>query len=401
MRSIRLSHEAADPRRHSLSPAPSALDGSAAGFSMLEMLVSITIIILLMSAVFPFLFQAQKRFQGNVVVSEANQSARAALEVMSQEIGQAGFNPNFSPAKISTAVVTPSATAQCVTLNNITGIHSGDWVTVDTGPDNELVQVVSTSISLGVPCTTSNQIKGVFMKAHDGSTTAFSVASYKMPFPSGILIRFNASTGALDTTTTPVLSTYRALKFYGDINQDANQNIFYVVYSIAPMTPTTDVQVPPLAGDTCNPTGTYRLYNLYRSITQVPFTSLPSPSPFAASCPGPTCNQPASPMVEKVMYNATCEEGPTGKPIFNYPDAVVTGVVPKVITVVGTVVVTLSVAVNPRSLESSQVQWFTMATQIRPLNLGAALNVNNSSGGIYMSLMPATLPMAVPVNYYP
>lgn len=367
---------------------------------MLEMLVSVTIIILLMSAVFPFLFQAQKRFQGNVVVSEANQSARAALEVMSQEIGQAGFNPNFSPAKTSSAVVTPNAAAQCVTLNNITGIHSGDWISVDTGPSEELVQVVATSSSLGVPCTTSNQIKGVFMKAHDGSTTAFSVASYKMPYPSGILIRFHTD-GTLDTTTTPVLSTFQQLKFYGDINQDANQNIFYVVYSIAPMSPTTDVTVPPIPGDTCNPTGTYRLYNLYRSITQVPFTSLPAPSPFTPSCPGATCNQQASPMVEKVMYNAACEEGPTGKPIFNYPDAVVTGVVPNVITVVGTVVVTLSVAVNPRSLESSQVQWFTMATQIRPLNLGAAVNVNSSSGGIYMSMMPVTLPMAVPSNYYP
>ena len=58
------------------------------GFSLMEMLVSIAIIVLLMSAVFPFLFQAQKRFQGNVVVSEANQAARAGLEVMAQEIGQ-------------------------------------------------------------------------------------------------------------------------------------------------------------------------------------------------------------------------------------------------------------------------------------------------------------------------
>ena len=151
MRSTELSPAAGG--RPSLSAAGRA--DAAAGFSMLEMLVSITIIILLMSAVFPFLFQAQKRFQGNVVVSESNQSARAALEVMSQEIGQAGFNPNFTPAKTSSAVISASAAAQCVTLNNITGIHSGDWITVDTSPDNELVQIVATSNSLGPPCASA------------------------------------------------------------------------------------------------------------------------------------------------------------------------------------------------------------------------------------------------------
>ena len=76
------------------------------GFSLMEMLVSIAIIVLLMSAVFPFLFQAQKRFQGNVVVSEANQAARAGLEVMTQEIGQAGYNPQFTVNKTSSTSLT-------------------------------------------------------------------------------------------------------------------------------------------------------------------------------------------------------------------------------------------------------------------------------------------------------
>jgi type II secretory pathway pseudopilin PulG len=364
---------------------------------MLEMLVSITIIVLLMSAVFPFLFQAQKRFQGNVVVSESNQSARAALEVMSQEIGQAGYNPTFSDAKNATNAPVSLGVNQCITLNNIDGIHTGDFVSVDTGPNNELVKVVSTSNAQSTSCSPApaTQIQGVFLKNH---VVPYPVASYKMPFPSGILIRLT-STGALDTTTAPVYSTYHELKFYGDINEDTTQGINYVVYSIAEMSPTTDVTIPPRAGDTCNPTGTYRLYNLYRSNTPVPFVTLGTA--FTPACPGPACNNQASPMVEKVMYNLTCEEGPTGKPIFDVPSAVVTGVVPNVITVVGTVVITLSVAVNPKSLESSQVQWFTMATQIRPLNLASAVNANSAGAGPYMSLLPATLPMAVPSNYYP
>src|SRR5574337_1169566 len=87
-----------------------------AGFSLVELLVSVSIIVLLMSAVFPFLFQSQKKYQDNQVVSEANQSARAALEVMSQEIGQAGFNPDFTAAKTSSAVVAVNSSPQCVTF---------------------------------------------------------------------------------------------------------------------------------------------------------------------------------------------------------------------------------------------------------------------------------------------
>ena len=74
---------------------------------------------------------------------------------------------------------------------------------------------------------------------------------------------------------------------------------------------------------------------------------------------------------------------------------------PNQITVVGTVVVTISVAVSPKSLQSQLPQWFTMATQIRPLDLQAAVTVNNAGGAIYLPPMPKSLPMSFPSNYYP
>lgn len=342
------------------------------GFSLIEMMVSVAIIVLLMSAVFPFLFQSQKKYQNNQVVSESNQSARAAMEVMTQEIGQAGFNPNFSSAKTSNSVVAVNSSPQCVTISAINEINPGDWLTVDTGPNHELVHVLSTSNVAGTPCSVPNQIDAVFLMAHNGSTTLFPVISYKMPYGSGIL----QATGT---------SNDQRLEFFGDINQDGI--IRYVVYSLSPESPATTVSI--------NGT-TYTLYNLYRSVTTVPFTTLPAPSTYT-----PPANDQASPLVTHVLYNSAGQRGPTGQPVFAYPNQIVIGVVPNQITVVGTVVVTISVAVSPKSLESKLPQWFTMATQIRPLNLQAALTVNNAGGAIYLPPLPKSLPMTFPSNYYP
>jgi hypothetical protein len=104
--------------------------------------------------------------------------------------------------------------------------------------------------------------------------------------------------------------------------------------------------------------------------------------------------------VQNVLYNTTASRGPTGQPLFGYPQTFTMGYSPNQITVLGTLLVTISVAVNPRALETGIVQWYTMATQIRPLNLAAALAVNQSGGGRFMSTLPKDLPMNDPGSYY-
>jgi prepilin-type N-terminal cleavage/methylation domain-containing protein len=414
------------------------------GFSLIEMLVSILIIVLLMSAVFPFLFQAQKRFQGNVVISEANQSARAALEVMSQEIGQAGYNPQFYPNKTSTTSVTTNGCNQPIQISDPTGINPGDWVSVDTGANQELVEVFATTASATVTtpaatcanppngctgtCTfpSGNWIAAKFLMNH--TTTPYSISSYKMPYAAGILVSYSTTgqfmyapdctsnlTNCAANPQSYALSNDQRLEFYGDINQDGTIN--YVVYSISPMVPTQTVCIPAVASGTpCPAANTYTLYNLYRSIQAVPFPTLPQPptptSPvYVPACPGVSCNSQASPMVEKVLYHSSASVtapgsagyGPTGQPIFNFADHQQIGTAPNVYTALGTVVVTLCVAVNPQAMETGTVQWYSMATQIRPLNLNAAINVNNSNGGLYLAPTPKSLPMAIPASppYYP
>lgn len=342
------------------------------------MLASVAIITILMGAVFSFMVAAQKRFQGNQVVTESNQSARAALEVMSQEIGQAGANPTFVNNKTSSTKVGAKPIAQCMTASDINSVFPGDWLSVDTGASYEQVQVVATSngaLSGFAACSGSNQISAIFEQCHNdtsaldgcpatGSPAPYPIASAKAPYPSGIL----QGTGTSDD---------RTLMFFGDLN--ATGGLDYVVYSLE----------APAGAQTVTINGNaFTLYTLYRSSTPVTFAA------------GAT-NNPASPMVQNVLYSAALKQGPTGQPLFSYVSTTV-GVVPNVQTVVGTVTINLCVAVNPASLETNTVQYYDMATQIRPLNLAGALTVNQTQGGgKYLPPQPLGLPMSNPGSYYP
>jgi hypothetical protein len=249
---------------------------------------------------------------------------------------------------------------------------------VDSGANEELVQVTGTTTNGA--CAGANQAQGVFQVNHtpSGSPSVIPFLSYKFPYPTGILI----GTGLSDDHT---------LLFYGDMKLDTNGTISYVKYSLNPTsTPPTTMSIT-----TGGHAGTYTLYNLYRSVTTVGFP--------ATATPG--TNATASVMIENVLYNINTANpalsmGPAGQPIFAYPQEYTIGVVPNQISVVGTVAITLSVAVNPRSLESGTIQWYTMATQIRPLNLSAAVAVSQAGGFEYMSKLPNDLPMNNPTNYY-
>ena len=329
------------------------------GFSMVEMTISVLIISLLMSAVFPFIIQAQKKLQGTQVEAESNQGARGAMELMTQEIGQAGYNPNFSANRTSALPVTANADPQCVTINDISEIGTGDWLSVDSGVNNEFVQVTGTTATGA--CASANQIQAVFIMNHTSPSTTFPfrVASYKLPYPTGIL------TGA-------GTSSDHVLEFYGDINGDGV--ISYVVYSLQATTPPVTVSIN---GQN------YTLYDLMRSITPVTFGAGAK-------------NSPPSPMVRNVIYQDITSVnpiGPTGKPLFAYPSTILVGIVPNQTTVVGTVAINLCIAVNPQNIETNQMEWRIMSTQIRPLNLSAAVQVNQAGGYKFLPLTPLGLPM--------
>ncbi|MDE3178933.1 MAG: prepilin-type N-terminal cleavage/methylation domain-containing protein [Acidobacteriota bacterium] len=340
-----------------------------AGFSLLELLVSVLIIAIIMGAVFEFMTRAQKTYQGNEATSESDQSARAALEIMTQEIGQAGSNPSFVAAgydpaltanKTVLASITASAQPQCVSLDGIAQINPGDWLSVDDGQNNEMVQILSTSNVAGGPCSGSNEVQAVFDLNH---TASFPAIVHNLPYPSGIL----QGAGTSDDHT---------LEFFGDLGD--NGVIEYVVYSLYAAPGATVVTINNVP---------YTLYTLYRSITPVTFAA------------GAT-NNAAYPLAQNVLYNTSLGQGPSGHPIFSFPSNYTVSIVPVTVTVVGTVSINLCIALNPASVGNESLKWYTMATQIRPVNLAAAVALVSAGAATNLPQQPPGLPMADPSNYY-
>ena len=356
-------------------------------------MVSVAILALVMGAVFTFMVQSQKRFQGNTVITQSNQAARAAIEMLSQEIGQAGFNPQFTTSITSSAAVAASAVAQCVTLSSINGINPGDWLSIDTGASYEQVEVLATTngaLSGQTQCSGANQISGVFEQCHNdltapcptGTLGSFPVGSWKFPYPSGILQGQTVNYGG---SSVSLSNDHILAVFYGDT--DNSGNVWYVVYSLYNPTSSGSLQSLTINNQTFN------LYTLYRSITKTTFAS------------GATVTQ-AYPMVQNVLYQDITGSSPvgpsevsggTGQPLFTYKFTDAITLVPSTVSVVGTIVINLSVAVNPQDMETGNaVQWYTLSSQVRPVNLWSAVTINHTGGGRYLPPMPVGLPMSFP-----
>ena len=174
------------------------------GFSLLEMMVSLAVMLVVASAAFYTLDQSQKVYGSQQLQSDMHATLRSAFELMAQEVGQAG-SVDFAPTTLS-AAVTGSTSAQTVTLASSANIFVGEELTVDTGANQETVQVTS------LPGT--NEIKGIFTLTHSSGApvTANGI------FPNGILTTASGNT----------------LQIFGDIN--ANQTLAYVEYDCNPGT---------------------------------------------------------------------------------------------------------------------------------------------------------------------
>ena len=174
--------------------APCRSQDGAAGFSLAELLISVTILLVISATVTGGLLNlsnAQKTISNR---TEMHAGVRSATELLQQEIGQAGRVAFPGPATLASAVVAGAQTvgikmtissATCgsngASVACVSGIFPNEWITIDGGANKETVLVTSVdavgkTITVGTP-------NYEFVNAHP----AGSAVNVFGGFPSGIV----------------------------------------------------------------------------------------------------------------------------------------------------------------------------------------------------------------------
>jgi len=190
------------------------------GFTLLELLVSIILLLIIAGAAFRALSYYQKNYLSTQFRVDMHGGTRAALELMTQEIGQAGLL-SFTPRTIS-APVTANTSPQSITLSSVTDIFVGEKLQVDTGGLQEVVSVTAIS---------GSTVTGIFNKNHASGTGVTAVGI----FPQGIMSS----------------STSTQLKLFGDLFGDGT--MMYAQYNCDTTVGTLSRSVTPVSASSINP----------------------------------------------------------------------------------------------------------------------------------------------------
>jgi prepilin-type N-terminal cleavage/methylation domain-containing protein len=173
-----------------------------AGFSLPELLVSVSIMLVLMGAVTSLLLKAAEQNRRVWNRTEMHSAVRGATELLQQEVGQAGLVALPAAVTLTAGVGTGS---QSPSVTSSTGMFVGEQLVVGTGDLAETVTL--TGVAAG--SMTAN-----FSIAHANGSPVQAIGG----FPTGIVPpdMANGSTG-------------NVLKLYGDVNSDGN--MVYVEYT--------------------------------------------------------------------------------------------------------------------------------------------------------------------------
>src|SRR5438876_5271357 len=132
---------------------------TGAGFSLLEVMVALVIMLGLCGVTFGAMIYLQNSLVSTNLRADMHSAMRAALALMTQEIGQAGAL-TFTPKTLG-AAVTANAAAQSVALSATTGIFVGEILVIDTGSTQERVSVTAVNSTTVTGIFTQNHATGV------------------------------------------------------------------------------------------------------------------------------------------------------------------------------------------------------------------------------------------------
>jgi Tfp pilus assembly protein PilW len=164
------------------------------GFTLVELLISLFVLMVITGAVFSLIGYQQTTSQTEQLKDDMYQSLRGAVELMAQEIGQAGLvSLPSNPQPTLFQAVTVNALAQAVTVSSTTSMFVGENLLVDNGTSEELVALTAVS---------STQVTGIFSKAHANGAVIKALGV----FPNGVMPS----------------STATQLRIFGDIRDDGS-----------------------------------------------------------------------------------------------------------------------------------------------------------------------------------
>jgi prepilin-type N-terminal cleavage/methylation domain-containing protein len=174
-----------------------ATHSGQSGFSLIELMVSLTVLLFVAGIALTALVSAQKIYTSQQSQVDMHAGLRGAFELLTQEIGQAGAL-NFPPVTL-TATVHGSSTAQNAPVSSAASVFVGEKLVIDTSSSQETITVTAVG---------SNQITAVITQDH--SSGAVVVGQGVLP------------QGILST------STATSLQIVGDVNADGTLD--YVQY---------------------------------------------------------------------------------------------------------------------------------------------------------------------------
>jgi prepilin-type N-terminal cleavage/methylation domain-containing protein len=229
---------------------------SESGFSLVELLVAMTVMLLISGAAFTAILKLGTTQSTIWNRTQMHSGIRGATEVLQQEVGQAGRIALVSGSSTCTNdTAVPCLTqnyvagAQVLTVSSICGMYRGENLVLDVGASNQETITIY-QIDGGWSDPTSTQCPtGSTVTFGSIATTAITTYGHNQYAPLQALGGFIAGIVPPATTYGSTLST---LKLFGDINGDGN--MVYVEYSVQPSC---------ICDNTCNPASTTG--NLYRN----------------------------------------------------------------------------------------------------------------------------------------
>jgi len=175
------------------------------GFSFLELMTAVALLLVISAAAFSLTNYFQKNYTANQMKADMHSGVRGAVELMSQELAQAGLlNSVDGIADTSLAAADlSSGNPQAVGVGNASLFYVGENVQVGTGATSETVQITAID-------TNANKITGIFTQNEPAGAPVYAT---------GVI-----GQGITVTSTT--------LDLVGDINGDGS--LYLVEYVCNP-----------------------------------------------------------------------------------------------------------------------------------------------------------------------